>query len=100
MFGETTISYVKIWFIIQLKVPFINEWPSGPRWLSDFCFFGDVKLHHRVEVMYSLHQKPKGYMSLGRITVRYACIEHGDIPLLCPVSLPEGILIFSNGMFT
>ncbi len=31
MFGETTISYVKIWFIIQLKQPIINGWPSGPR---------------------------------------------------------------------
>ena len=31
MFGETNISYIKIWFIIQLKQPFINGWPWGSR---------------------------------------------------------------------
>ena len=31
--GERTISYIKIWFIIQLKQPFINRWPSGSRYL-------------------------------------------------------------------
>ena len=30
MFGETTISYIKIG-IIQLKQPFINGWPWGSR---------------------------------------------------------------------
>ena len=30
-FDETTIFYIKIWFIIQLKQPFINGWPWGSR---------------------------------------------------------------------
>ena len=35
--GETTMTmfYVMIWFIIQLKQPFIFGWPSGSRYLSD-----------------------------------------------------------------
>ena len=30
--GETTIFYIKIWFIIPLKQPFINGWPWGSRY--------------------------------------------------------------------
>ena len=36
MFDETIISYIKIWFIVQLNQPFINAWPWGSRFLCNY----------------------------------------------------------------
>ena len=42
MFGWNTISYVKIWFIIRLKQPFINGWRLKSRSLLKIVNFPTV----------------------------------------------------------
>ena len=46
--GETTIFYLKIWSIIQLKHPFINGWPWGSRYP---CRVGNLRRPFRILTM-------------------------------------------------